>query len=157
MITTTSKAEPVSRLRLNMLRAYYALMAFGTAAVFWPSLVNHSHEWGIAHGAQYSLLAALSPLALLGLRYPLGMLPIVIYEFLWKALWFVFVVAPIYVADRMTEAVWANVFACGVAIVLTPLILPWSHVWRTYVLAPADPWRAVAPRRETTRRGQATG
>jgi len=147
MIATISKPDPVSPLRLNILRAYYALIGFGTAAVFWPSLVNHSQEWGIANGAQYSLLAALSPLALLGLRYPLGMLPVVIYEFLWKSLWFVFVAAPLYTADRMTETVWANVFACGISIVLTPLILPWGHVWRTYVLAPADAWRGSAPRR----------
>ena len=130
-----------SLLRLNILRAYYAFMAFGTAAVFWPSLLHHSHEWGIAHGAQYSLLAALSPLALLGIRYPLKMLPVIFYEFAWKALWFVFIVAPLYAADRMTDDVWANVFACGIAIILTPLVLPWRHVWQTYVAAAAEPWR----------------
>ncbi|OQW80567.1 MAG: hypothetical protein BVN32_00065 [Proteobacteria bacterium ST_bin14] len=119
-------------------------MAFGTAAVFWPPLLNHSHEWGIAHGAQYSLLAALSPLALLGIRYPLKMLPVIFYEFAWKALWLAFVVAPLYAADRMTDDVWANVFACGIAIILTPLVLPWRHVWQTYVAAVAEPWRRTS-------------
>lgn len=131
----------VSLLRLNILRAYYALMAFGTAAVFWPALLNHSHDWGIANGAHYSLLAALSPLALLGLRQPLKMLPLIFYEFIWKALWFVFIVAPLYAADQMTDAVWANVFACSLAILLTPLVLPWRHVWHTYLAAAAEPWR----------------
>lgn len=142
MAPTTDQS--VSLLRLNILRAYYAFMAFGTAAVFWPSLLNHSHEWGIAHGAQYSLLAALSPLALLGIRYPLKMLPVICYEFAWKALWFVFIVAPLYAADRMTDDVWANVFACGIAIILTPLVLPWRHVWQTYVAAAAEPWRRTS-------------
>ena len=130
----------VSLLRLNILRAYYAFMAFGTAAVFWPSLLNHSHAWGIERGAQYSLLAALSPLALLGLRYPLKMMPIIFYEFGWKALWFVFIVAPLYAADRMTDDVWANVFACGIAIILTPLVLPWHHVWHRYFASDGEPW-----------------
>jgi len=142
MAPTTDRS--VSLLRLNILRAYYAFMAFGTAAVFWPSLLHHSHEWGIAHGAQYSLLAALSPLALLGIRYPLKMLPVIFYEFAWKALWFAFVVAPLYAADRMTDDVWANVFACGLAIILTPLVLPWRHVWQTYVTAAAEPWRRTS-------------
>ena len=142
MAPTTDQS--VSLLRLNILRAYYAFMAFGTAAVFWPSLLNHSHEWGIAHGAQYSLLAALSPLALLGIRYPLKMLPVIFYEFAWKALWLAFVVAPLYAADRMTDDVWANVFACGIAIILTPLVLPWRHVWQTYVAAAAEPWRRTS-------------
>jgi hypothetical protein len=142
MATTTNTG--VLPFRLSILRAYYAFMAFGTAAVFWPDLVDHNHGWGIAHGAQASLLAALSPLALLGIRYPLKMLPIIVYEFAWKALWFVFVAAPLYAADRMTDVVWANVYACGLAIILTPLVLPWRHVWQTYVAAAAEPWRRPA-------------
>lgn len=82
MSVATGTADIVSPLRLNVLRAYYTLVAFGTVMTFWPALVSHSPDWGIAHGAKYSLLAALSSLALLGLRQPLKMLPIVIYEFL---------------------------------------------------------------------------
>ena len=134
----------VSLLRLNILRAYYAFLAFGTAAVFWPAMHNHSHEWGIAHGAQASLLAALSPLALLGIRYPLKMMPIIFYEFVWKALWFVFITAPLYAADRMTDAVWANVYACGLAIILIPLVLPWHHFWHGYFAAAAEPWHRTS-------------
>lgn len=131
----------VSALRLNLLRAYYALMAFGTAAVFWPSLVRHSAEWGTEYGAQFSLLAALTPFAILGLRYPLKMLPVILYEFIWKALWFIFVMAPLYASDSMTDAVWSNAFACGIAIVLTPIIMPWRYVWQSYVRDAADRWR----------------
>lgn len=90
--TTMSVPEQieVSPLRLNILRAYYALMAAGTIVMFWPDLVSHSDAWGIDTGAQYSLLGALTPFALLGLRYPLKMLPVILYEFTWKALWFIF-------------------------------------------------------------------
>ena len=126
--------------RLHVLRAYYALMGFGTMAVFWPSLLFHTDEWGADTGAQYSLLGALSPLALLGLRYPIKMLPIVIYEFLWKSLWFIFVAGPLWMHDRMTEEVWSNVFACGIAVVLTPIIVPWTYIWKTYVSAPTERW-----------------
>lgn len=132
----------VSTLRLNILRAYYALLAFGTSAVFWPSLLQHTHEWGIDNGAQYSLLGALTPLALLGLRYPLTMLPLVLYEFVWKVLWFAFVAGPLFAADRMTDGVWSNVVACGVAIVLTPIVMPWRFFWRNYVTRPTERWRS---------------
>jgi hypothetical protein len=137
----TNGTEQVSAFRLNVLRAYYALMAFGTAALFWPSLVQHSAEWGIENGAQYSLLAALTPFAFLGLRYPLKLLPIILYEFTWKAMWLVFVVTPLYTSDRMTDLVWSNVFACGIAIVLTPIIMPWRFFWQTYVRQAGERWR----------------
>jgi hypothetical protein len=137
----TSDALEVSIFRLNVLRAYYALMAFGTAALFWPPLVQHTSEWGIESGAQYSLLAALAPFAFLGLRYPLKLLPIILYEFCWKALWFIFVVAPLYASDRMTDLIWSNAFACGIAIVLTPIVMPWRFFWQSYVSQAGERWR----------------
>lgn len=137
----TTGAVEVSTLRLNVLRAYYALMAFGTATLFWPPLVRHSPEWGIENGAQYSLLAALTPFAFLGLRYPLKLLPIILYEFTWKAMWFIFVVAPLYTSGRMTDLVWSNAFACGIAIILTPIIMPWRYFWHSYVRQPGERWR----------------
>ena len=142
----SNEPRPVSVFRLNVLRAYYALMALGSFAVFWPGLIRHSHEWGIANGAQYSLLGALAPLALAGLRYPLKMLPLILYEFLWKFVWFVCIVAPLYSAGQMKDLVWSNVFACAIAIVLTPLVMPWSFFWRNYVAAPAERWRSRASR-----------
>ena len=72
------------------------------------------------------------------------MMPIIFYEFVWKALWFVFIAAPLYAADRMTDAVWANFYACGLAIILTPLVLPWRHVWHSYFAAAAEPWRRTS-------------
>ncbi len=29
-------------------------------------------------------------------------------------------------------------------VVLVPLVVPWGHVWRTYVRGPGEPWRAHA-------------
>lgn len=135
-----SSADEVSTFRLNILRAYYALMAFGTAALFWPSLVQHSAQWGIDNGAQYALLAALTPFSLLGLLRPLKMLPIILYEFTWKAMWFVFVAAPLYTSGRMTELVWSNAIACSIAIVLTPIVMPWRFFWQRYVKEAGERW-----------------
>ena len=134
---------PVPALRLNLLRAYYALMALGSLTVFWPELIHHSPVWGIETGAQYALLSGLAPMAALGLRYPLGLLPLVLYEFLWKALWFIFVAGPLYISGQMTAGAWSNVFACSIAIVLTPIIVPWSYFWHNYCARPAEPWRRM--------------
>jgi hypothetical protein len=142
MVTSMTNDEVVvSALRLNILRAYYALMALGTAAIFWPPLVHHTAAWGVDNGAQYSLLGALTPFAIVGLRYPLKMLPIILYEFLWKAIWFIFVVLPLFSADQMTDVEWSNVFACGIAIVLTPIVMPWRYFVQTYLRDAGDRWR----------------
>jgi hypothetical protein len=42
----------------------------------------------------------------------------------------------------MTETMWSNLAACAVAIVLTPIVLPWRYFWRAYLSAPGDKRRS---------------
>ena len=72
--------------RLNLMRGGYLLMAIGTFIVKGPMLLQVSSLPAI-EGAQLCILIALALLALLGVRYPIGMLPILMFEVLWKVLW----------------------------------------------------------------------
>jgi 3-keto-disaccharide hydrolase len=77
----------VSLFRLYALRAAYLLIAGGLAATVWPILINHSPQWPLMNSVVCSLLAAVSVLAAVGIRYPLQMLPILLFEILWKSIW----------------------------------------------------------------------
>ena len=56
------------------------LIAAGTAATKWPLLINHDGPWPLFEGVETCMLLALSLLSLLGLRYPIKMLPILLFE-----------------------------------------------------------------------------
>lgn len=127
--------------RLYLLRAIYAFMAFGIAMTQWPAIITHGNNWTILAGAARCLLGAIGLLALLGIRYPLRMLPLLIFEFVWKAIWFLAVARPLWWAGLITPEVMETVFACGMGVVLVPLVLPWRYVWANYVTAPGDRWR----------------
>ena len=77
----------VSLFRLYALRAGYVLIVTGLAATVWPLLINHSPHWPLMNSVVCSLLAAVSVLAAVGIRYPLQMLPVLIFELLWKTIW----------------------------------------------------------------------
>lgn len=79
----------VSLPRLYALRAGYLFIAAGLAATVWPSLLNHSARWPLMNGVVCSLLAAVSVLAVVGIRYPLQMLPVLFFELLWKSIWLI--------------------------------------------------------------------
>ena len=66
----------VSLFRLYVLRAGYLLIAVGLAATVWPIVINHSLQWPLMNSVACSLLAAVSVLAAVGIRYPLKMLPV---------------------------------------------------------------------------------
>ena len=77
----------ISLFRLYALRAAYLLLAVGLAATVWPLIINHPPQWPLMNSVVCSLLAAVSVLAAIGIRYPLQMLPILLFELLWKSIW----------------------------------------------------------------------
>src|SRR5262245_46188194 len=81
----TSRAEQdVSLVRLYVLRATYLLLVVGLGAMIVPEIVSHPV---VNRGVIASLLGAVWLLAFVGLKYPLEMLPLLMFELSWKALW----------------------------------------------------------------------
>ncbi|WP_198663899.1 hypothetical protein [Jiangella endophytica] len=127
---TTSHAAELSRTRLRLLRAGYLLMGVGLALVKWP-LLPEVHTLPLYEGVTVCLLAAMSLLAFLGLRHPVRLVPLLLFESVWKLSWLCLVALP-KALDGSLDAVTARtaVSCCLVAVVL--VVIPWRYVWRTY-------------------------
>jgi hypothetical protein len=80
-------------------------------------------------------------LALLGLRYPLQMLPLLMFEFAWKLIWVMAYGLPQWSAGQLTPVTAEDLKNTLVGVVLMPLVIPWGYVWRRYVQQPGDRWR----------------
>ncbi len=122
--------SPISRLRLNFLRVAYAILGFGLAISLWPQLVEPVQDWPLKSGVVASMLAALSILALIGLWRPLEMLPVLVFEVLWKTIWLVRMALPLWMGDRLDPATMQIVVECALVIPIAMLV-PWDHVWRS--------------------------
>ena len=132
--------QEVSLFRLSLLRGMYLLIGAGLGMTLWPSLIARSGVAADANTVVMALLGALSVLCLLGLRYPVRMLPLLIFELLWKLIWVVFFALPLWRTDRLDAYGQETLFACLMGVVLVPLAIPWGHVYRTYIAAPGEPW-----------------
>jgi hypothetical protein len=86
------------------------------------------------------LLTAMSLLAFLGLRYPVRMLPILLFEVLWKVIWIAAVALPHLGADDIDTATREVLVNCSLVVIIIAVI-PWRYVWERYIRAPADAWR----------------
>lgn len=135
----TGEALPLYRLYL--LRALYALIAFAQGAQTWPAMIRHLHHWDMWHGVAMSCLGALTALALLGIKYPVRMLPLLLFEFAWKLLWVLAVWLPLWVGNRVDPDNADVAFSIFLGVVLVPIVLPWGYVWRNFVAAPGDRWK----------------
>ena len=138
----TSSATPseVSLLRLYTLRVAYFVMAAGIAVYFWPSVLHHSNEFAAAQGIRFALLAGLGATAALGLRYPVQMLPVLLFELAWKAIYLIAFALPMWSAHQITAAAAEDIKAVVMVVIFIPLI-PWRYVFAQYVLKRGDRWK----------------
>jgi hypothetical protein len=143
-MTTTvldGAAGELSATRLNVMRFGYLFMAVGLALVKWPLILSGEvASLPVFEGVVAALLTAMSLLAIVGLRYPVRMLPILLFESLWKLIWLAVVGLPHLVAGDMDTAM-TGVFVSVSLVVVILAVTPWDFVWQRYVKAPGDPWR----------------
>jgi len=126
----TSFDSEVSLVRLYVLRAAYLLLVIGLGGMIVPDIVSHPV---ISRGVIPSLLGAVWLLAFVGLKYPLEMLPLLMFEFAWKSLWAIAYGLPQWSAGQLPPTFAEDSLNIGLGVVLMPLVIPWGYVWRHYV------------------------
>jgi hypothetical protein len=129
--------------RLHLMRVGYLVMGLGLAVVKWPVVVSHDRSWPLMEGVVACLLTAMSLLAFLGLRYPVRLLPILLFESLWKIIWLSVVALPKVAAGDMDPATQDVAFNC-LFVVIILAVVPWRYVWQHYATAKGDRWRGPA-------------
>ena len=132
--------EP-SVFRLNLLRSGYLLLILGLGSQMAPPLIARGPTLEVMHGVVLSMLCALGLLSILGVRYPLKMLPLLFFEMTWKLIWLVRIALPLWTEHRIDDAV-ASTLVAVLMVVVFPFIVPWRYVARTYFAQAADPWRS---------------
>lgn len=142
LMAHTRHAAPasLSLTRLYLMRFGYAFMVIGLALTKWPLMVNPPASRSLAQSVVDSLLVGMSVLALVGVRYPVRMLPVLLFESTWKLLWLGLVALPAARGGDMDAATNAVAVNCSLVVVILAVI-PWRYVWTQYVSAPGDRWR----------------
>ena len=143
-VAVTARATPdnvereVSLTRLYVLRATYLLLIVGLGATILPPLLVHQPT---ARGVIPSLLGAVWALAFVGLRYPLQMLPLLMFEFVWKTMWLIGFGLPQWSSGRMPPTFAEDFPAITMGVILMPLVIPWGYVYRHSIKQQPDRWR----------------
>jgi hypothetical protein len=136
--TRPHTAQEASLMRLYILRATYLLLLIGLGGMIVPEVISHPLT---SRGVIPSLLGAVWLLAFLGLKYPLQMLPLLMFEFAWKSIWVVAYGLPQWSAGQMPMTFAEDSFAIGVGVILMPIVIPWGYVYRHYVKQSGARWR----------------
>jgi hypothetical protein len=133
---TTSEDVPLWR--LYVLRAAYLLLVVGVGAMILPVIISHEPT---ARGVIPSLLCGVWILSFIGLKLPLRMLPLLMFEFSWKTVWLLAFGLPQWFSGQQPATFAEDMFNIAFGVILMPIVIPWGYVWRHYVKAPGDRWR----------------
>jgi hypothetical protein len=139
-VTRRATTREVSLFRLYTLRVAYLIMSAGLGVFIWPNVIHRTNEFAATHGIQVALLAGLGLTAALGLRYPLKMLPILLFELTWKAIYLIAFALPLWSAHQINDATAEDIKAVLMVVIFIPLI-PWRYVFAHYVLKHGDRWK----------------
>jgi hypothetical protein len=134
---SVSESE-VSLTRLYVLRLSYLLLAVGLGLMIVPDILTHALT---SRGVIASLLGAVWALSFIGLRYPLQMLPLLMFEFAWKSIWLVAYGLPQWSAGQFPPTFAEDSYNIVFGVILMPLVIPWGYVWRHYVTLAGARWR----------------
>ncbi len=129
--------DDVSLARLYVIRAVALLGIYGLFETI-MTLFDHAPD---DRGMIKAMVSGLWVMAFLTIRYPLKMVPLLLFELVWKTLWLIFFGLPQWRSGvgspRLSEDFWS----IGVFPIVCALVIPWGYVWRHYVQAPGDRWR----------------
>jgi len=134
----TTHSDP-SLTRLHLMRAGYLLIGGGLALVKWPLLPDVA-TLPLYEGMTLCILTAMSLLAFLGLRYPVKLLPLLLFESVWKLIWLALVALPEAIGGGLDTVMTETVISCSLVVVILA-VTPWPYVWRHYMRATGDRWR----------------
>ena len=133
-------AKEISTVRLYVMRFVYLLNFVLLGLDVWPVVFRHQGAWDPVKGVAFSFWAALSVLSGLGIRYPLKMVPLLLLQLFYKAVWLLAVALPMWSAVRSTDLTHAMV----IGVVVDLIAIPWPYVVASYVKERGDKWKAKA-------------
>jgi hypothetical protein len=123
----------ISTFRMYLLRAGYLIIAVGLAIMIWPGIINPPDSLPHMNEVVRSILGAVSLLALLGILYPLKMLPILFFELLWKLIWLVAFGIRLWSLQRLSAEAAETAANCLFGIALVIIVVPWGYVLKNYI------------------------
>ena len=122
------------------LRLVFLMMAAFLGPYQFLALFGETAHWSGWQGAGHSIFAALSLIALLGVFHPLKLLPVMLFELIWKTLWLLAIAMTAWLEHREIPDI-LDLWATIIGVVIMIVIIPWRYTFWSYFVQPVDLWR----------------
>lgn len=127
-----SRYEGVRPIQIYVLRTVFALSLIFVAPYSWNEFINHEGSWKPVSAVAYSIWAAYSTMAVLGIIKPLKMLPIMVFMIFYKVIWLTVVAFPLWVSDTLMGSEAEPMTKDFLWVVLPIVAMPWGYFLKMF-------------------------
>jgi hypothetical protein len=126
--------DGVPPINIYLLRFLYTLMFCFLSLTSWTHIIHHTGPWDPANSAAWFMWGSCAFVAGIGIWRPLKMLPIVLFEIIYKTAWLIVVALPLYQQNALFGSP-AGTMANNFMLVILPIVaMPWRYFFRTYIV-----------------------
>ncbi|WP_461491753.1 hypothetical protein [Pontibacter sp. HJ8] len=126
--------DGVPRINIYLLRLLFTLMFLFVSYESWTYILTHTGPWNNAQAAAWCMWGAYSIISFIGIIRPLKMLPIVLFEIIYKITWLAVVAYPLWSNNELIGSPAEGMTRAFLWVVLPIVAMPWRYFFRTHLL-----------------------
>ena len=126
--------EGVPRINIYLLRILFTLMFVFVAFGSWNHIASHQGRWESTDAAAWCMWGAYSAMSVIGIFRPLKMLPIVMFEIIYKVAWLIIAAYPLWVNNELAGSDIEPRTKDFIWVILPIIAMPWGYFFRVYIM-----------------------
>jgi len=126
--------DGVRPFNVYLLRLLFLLVFLFVGYDSWTQILRHEGPWDHVKAAAFCMWGSYSLLSIIGIFHPLKMLPLVVFEIIYKIVWLIIVAYPLWSANQLAGSPAEGMTNAFLWVVLPIVAMPWKYFVDKYVL-----------------------
>ncbi|MBD1582002.1 hypothetical protein [Pseudoalteromonas sp. S16_S37] len=132
LLSRHEKYDGIRPINIYAMQLIYTLMATLLAFDVWSYIISYEQVWNSSEAMDWSVWAAFSLFALIGIFKPVKMMPILLLEITYKLIWLILVALPLYNNGSLSDESTDGMLFPFILVILPIIAIPWGYVFKTY-------------------------
>ena len=115
------------------MRFIYILMATFLAMDVWTHIITYDQKWDPSDAMNWSVWAAFTLFAVIGIFHTVKMIPIMVLEIVYKTIWLILVALPLFQDGNLSDDTTDGMIFPFILVILPVTFVPWGYVVKKYI------------------------
>ena len=115
------------------MRLIYILMATFLAMDVWTHIITYDQRWDPSDAMNWSVWAAFTLFAFIGIFHTVKMIPIMLLEIVYKTIWLILVALPLFLDGNLSDDTTDGMIYPFLFVILPLIFVPWGYVVKKYI------------------------